>query len=158
MHSRGVAHRDFKPENILIGEGNHMKISDFGCAANLGPEAPPHATAKGFVGTSEYVPPELISHGVSGRAGDVWALGCVLYQMLCGTPPFRGGSDHLTFVRITAGVVEYPDHMPTAARDLIQAILVPDPVTRPSFTQIKEHEFFSDINWNTLNDAPLPVL
>ncbi|HEX5962405.1 MAG TPA: protein kinase [Gemmatimonadales bacterium] len=90
-HRRGIVHRDVKPENILI-EDEHAVIADFGIARALDMAAAERLTATGFaVGTPAYMSPEEASGSshVDGRA-DVYALGCVLYEMLAGGPPFVG--------------------------------------------------------------------
>jgi 3-phosphoinositide dependent protein kinase-1 len=56
-------------------------------------------------GTADYVAPEVLRSTDVGYAADLWALGCLIYQMLVGTPPFRDRSEYLTFERITAGCV-----------------------------------------------------
>ena len=90
-HRRGIVHRDVKPENILI-EDEHAVIADFGVARALDRAASEALTGTGFaVGTPAYMSPEEAtgSGEVDGRA-DVYALGCVLYEMLAGGPPFAG--------------------------------------------------------------------
>jgi 3-phosphoinositide dependent protein kinase-1 len=116
MHSRGIAHRDIKPENILLDANYHLKLVDFGTAklpddpllANetdpLGPTTKGHT----FVGTAEYVSPEVLLDKESGPASDLWALGCMVYEFLTGRAPFKGKTDFLTFALITKGEVAYP--------------------------------------------------
>jgi serine/threonine-protein kinase len=90
-HRRGIVHRDVKPENILI-EDEHAVIADFGVARALDMAGAEELTQTGFaVGTPAYMSPEEASGSgeVDGRA-DVYALGCVLYEMLAGGPPFAG--------------------------------------------------------------------
>ncbi|KAK2928709.1 Protein kinase domain [Fusarium oxysporum f. sp. vasinfectum] len=116
MHSRGVIHRDLKPENVLLDDQMHVKITDFGTAKLLKDprEDPSAASASGapdpgkdddsraasFVGTAEYVSPELLTHKNACKASDLWAFGCIVYQLLAGRPPFKGGSEYLTFQKI----------------------------------------------------------
>ena len=89
LHLHGVVHRDLKPENIMVRPDHRIFLIDFGTAKNLrddthnGPE---------FVGTPEYMSPEAINSETAGPEADLWALGCVLYQMLCGQNAFVGGS------------------------------------------------------------------
>jgi eukaryotic-like serine/threonine-protein kinase len=90
-HRRGIVHRDVKPENILI-EDDHAVIADFGVARALDAAAHERLTATGFaVGTPAYMSPEEASGSqtIDGRA-DIYALGCVLYEMLAGALPFVG--------------------------------------------------------------------
>jgi TolB-like protein/tRNA A-37 threonylcarbamoyl transferase component Bud32/Tfp pilus assembly protein PilF len=89
-HDRGVIHRDIKPSNILF-EAGHAVIADFGVARAVGAAGQEGMTATGLaVGTPAYMSPEQASGGeVDGRA-DVYALGCVVWEMLTGEPPFQG--------------------------------------------------------------------
>ena len=90
LHEKGVIHRDLKPENILLNERMHILITDFGSAKLLessssgsegSPGEPPPPKRKSFVGTAQYVSPEILTGGESTRASDLWAIGCVLYQV-----------------------------------------------------------------------------
>jgi tetratricopeptide (TPR) repeat protein/TolB-like protein len=90
-HERGLIHRDIKPENILL-EGGHALVADFGIARAVGSAATTRLTATGLaIGTPAYMSPEqaLGDAAVDARS-DVYALGCVLYEMLAGEPPYTG--------------------------------------------------------------------
>jgi len=92
-HTREIVHRDIKPENILLS-GDHALVADFGIARAMSAASGLSLTETGLaVGTPAYMSPEQASADtrVDGRA-DVYALGCVLYEMLAGEPPFRGAS------------------------------------------------------------------
>ncbi|KAF7558369.1 hypothetical protein G7046_g5777 [Stylonectria norvegica] len=162
MHSRGVIHRDLKPENVLLDDQMHVKITDFGTAKLLpDPRAPkpPESGDRGapdpgrreteddnraasFVGTAEYVSPELLTHKNACKASDLWAFGCIVYQLLAGRPPFKGGSEYLTFQKIVNLEYEFPQGFPPAARDLVERCLVLDPARRLTIEHIKNHGFF----------------
>lgn len=160
MHSRGVIHRDLKPENVLLDDSLHVKITDFGTAKLLkDPRAAKNPEtgvpemsgrevddddnrAASFVGTAEYVSPELLTHNNACKASDLWAFGCIIYQLLAGRPPFKAGSEYMTFQKIVNLEYEFPQGFPPAARDLVERLLVLDPARRLTIEHIKNHEFF----------------
>lgn len=163
MHSRGVIHRDLKPENVLLDDQMHVKITDFGTAKLLGDPRESTAAnsidrggavsrsqrgieedsrAASFVGTAEYVSPELLTHKSAGKASDLWAFGCIIYQLFAGRPPFKAGSEYLTFQKIVNLEYDFPAGFPPPARDLIERCLVLDPARRLTIEHIKNHEFF----------------
>ncbi|KAH6656437.1 hypothetical protein BKA67DRAFT_590488 [Truncatella angustata] len=161
MHSRGVIHRDLKPENVLLDDQLHIKVTDFGTARLLtdprlpaSQEAPrlddPNGKSKekddsradSFVGTAEYVSPELLKDRNACKASDLWAFGCMIYQMLAGRPPFKGNTEWLTFEKIISLDYDFPAGFPPAARDLVERLLVRDPSRRLTIEHIKNHQFF----------------
>lgn len=156
MHSRGVIHRDLKPENVLLDNQMHVKITDFGTAKLLKDPRDPQSTisnnatgaeqeedrAASFVGTAEYVSPELLTHKTASKASDIWAFGCIIFQLLVGRPPFKAGSEYLTFQKIVNLEYEFPAGFPPAASDLVERCLVLDPTRRLTIEHIKNHEFF----------------
>ena len=90
-HARGLVHRDVKPANILVGPDDRAYLSDFGVAKDLGTNG---STRTGsFVGTIEYCAPEQIEGKAVDARADVYALACVLYECLAGTPPFHRPSE-----------------------------------------------------------------
>ncbi|KAK3344451.1 kinase-like domain-containing protein [Lasiosphaeria hispida] len=155
MHSRGVIHRDLKPENVLLDDQMHVKITDFGTAKLLPDPRDPRQTLyvgqnstqdekrnASFVGTAEYVSPELLTDKSAGKPSDLWAFGCIIFQLLVGRPPFKGATEYLTFQKIVNLEYEFPVGFPPAARDLVERCLVLDPSRRLTVEHIKNHEFF----------------
>lgn len=160
MHSRGVIHRDLKPENLLLDENKHIKVTDFGTAKLLPErkdasgrvEFEPDATtsenrANSFVGTAEYVSPELLTDKNACKASDLWAFGCIVYQLLAGRPPFKAANDYQTFQKIVNLDYEFPRGFPEHARDLVERLLVLEPQRRLSLEHAKNHPFFAGIQW-----------
>ena len=173
MHSRGIIHRDLKPENVLLTDTMHIKITDFGTAKILEEPSAPNShdalttgiplfgqqetqragnsggeeRAVSFVGTAEYVSPELLKDKHAGKASDLWAFGCILYQLLCGRPPFKAPNEYLTFQKIVGLQYEFPVDFPPIARDLIERLLVLDPARRLPIEHIKNHQFFDGVAW-----------
>jgi LuxR family transcriptional regulator, maltose regulon positive regulatory protein len=122
-HRRGIVHRDVKPENILIEDG-HAVISDFGVARALDAAAASGITATGFaVGTPAYMSPEEASGSpnLDGRA-DVYALGCVLYEMLAGDAPFVGTPKAVIAQRLHSTPVSVNQRTAGVPRDVSQAL------------------------------------
>jgi len=91
LHHLGIVHRDLKPENILLDSSMHILVTDFGSAKILSNqeilEETPAARRHSFVGTAQYVSPEILTNCGSSAASDLWAIGCILYQMITGMPP-----------------------------------------------------------------------
>lgn len=93
-HSKNIAHRDLKLENILIDDDNNVKVIDFGFSICVKPDQ----TLNIFCGTPSYMAPEIVSkRNYKGFATDVWALGILLFALLCGHFPFRGNSKNILF-------------------------------------------------------------
>jgi formylglycine-generating enzyme required for sulfatase activity/dienelactone hydrolase len=97
-HERGLVHRDVKPGNVLLSQGQPM-VADFGLATSGGAEDA-NLTQPGVVmGTPFYMAPEQVEGGAVDARSDVYALGCVLFEMLAGSPPFTGDSTAATLGR-----------------------------------------------------------
>lgn len=160
MHRKDVIHRDLKPENVLLDNQMHVKITDFGTAKLLNPPKEPSNglplgpdgdddtnRANSFVGTAEYVSPELLTDKSACKASDLWAFGCIIYQLLAGRPPFKASNEYQTFQKIVALNYEFPKGFPPVAQDLVERLLVLDPAQRLPVEHIKNHEFFDGISW-----------
>ncbi len=101
LFAAGVIHRDLKPENVLVSESFHLKLCDFGTAKLVGGATPatggegPSSGGFSFVGSADFVSPELLADEPSAAtaASDLWALGCIIYQILAGSPPFKNTED-----------------------------------------------------------------
>lgn len=94
-HTRGLVHGDVKPENILIGSDHTVKVADFGVARAYGAGAEP-ARDGPVVASPHYVAPEIVRGEDVGPPADVYALGVMLYELLCGQPPFQGDTPQET--------------------------------------------------------------
>jgi len=135
-HAHALVHRDVKPGNILVEEStDHAYLTDFGVAKQT--------TARGltstghFLGTVEYAAPEQIEGGPVGARTDVYALGCVLYESLTGSPPFAHGTEHAV---LHAHLVDPPPSVSRVRPDLPQAF---DSVVATAMAKAAEDRFAS---------------
>ncbi|KEG11751.1 serine/threonine protein kinase [Trypanosoma grayi] len=135
-----VVHRDLKPENILLGPGMQVKLIDFGLS-NIMKDGEFLATS---CGSPNYAAPEVISGKMYfGPEVDVWSCGVILYALLCGCLPFDEESVPLLFSKIKKGRYSIPSHVPPGARELIEQILVVDPLVRLTIPQIRDNAWFN---------------
>ncbi|XP_076170766.1 phosphoinositide-dependent kinase 1 isoform X2 [Ptiloglossa arizonensis] len=186
LHGLGIIHRDLKPENILLDEKMHVLITDFGSAKILkDPETVLTHTATddpqlqqqqqqqyrrerrgSFVGTAQYVSPELLTDKTASRASDLWALGCIVYQMVAGLPPFRSRSEYMIFQKILKLEYEIPDGFCELARSLVRNLLVLEPTERlgaqdehgAGYPSIRAHPFFEGVDFETLHEQTPPPI
>lgn len=180
LHGLGIIHRDLKPENIVLDEKMHVLITDFGTAKILkDPETTDSVTDDvqqqqqyrrerrgSFVGTAQYVSPELLTDKVASRASDLWALGCIIYQMVAGLPPFRSRSEYMIFQKILNLEYEIPDGFCELARSLVSQLLVLEPTGRlgaldehgAGYPSIRAHPFFAGVDFETLHEQTPPPI
>jgi serine/threonine protein kinase len=92
IHTHGVVHRDLKPENIMVGPDDRIHLIDFGIAANAGSKRLTFAHFSPGMGTPDYISPEQVRGKRGDARSDIFAMGCMLYEMLTGSVPFRGES------------------------------------------------------------------
>jgi eukaryotic-like serine/threonine-protein kinase len=123
-HARGVVHRDYKPENVLIDGAGASKLTDFGIAARAGDRAM-------AAGTLAYAPPEQFGGGPASPSGDVYAATATFYECLTGHPPFSGDSaERLLYQHLAEPVPLEP--VPEPLRPLVVTGLAKDPADRPA--------------------------
>ncbi|CAN6380565.1 unnamed protein product [Urochloa humidicola] len=117
-----------------------------------------------FVGTHEYLAPEIVSGEGHGSSVDWWTLGVFIFELLYGVTPFKGYDNEMTLANIVARALEFPKDPPvsSAAKDLITALLAKDPARRLGATvgaaAIKRHPFFGGVNWALLRCATPPYV
>jgi len=97
-HKNGIVHRDLKPENVIIGKNGDIKIADFGLA--YGSEFPRVTEPGMYVGTPEYIAPEILMGKEYSEMSDIYAIGIILYEMVKGENPFRGKTPYESINKI----------------------------------------------------------
>ena len=152
-HRAGLVHRDVKPANVLLSNDGQLKVADFGIAKAAHGEDPelPDLTQVGhMVGTAKYLAPEQVSGGRIDPRTDVYALGAVLYEMLCGRAPFVGDNDLATATARLHAMPERPRSVlrtiPSRLDEIVMKALATDPDHRyPEATDL----------WAALQAAPI---
>lgn len=138
MHENDVIHRDIKPENLLISKDDVVKICDFGWSAQ---NSEKRVT---FCGTLDYMSPEMLNSESHSPKMDVWALGVLLYEMLHGTPPFRGKNPKEQYRLIASGSFNMGSHVSRPAAQLIRSILQLRADLRPSIIDILKTQWIQE--------------
>lgn len=175
IHNCRIVHRDLKPENILLGHDWHVIVSDFGSAKMVGNEEQEQLesqeaaelrnqgkTRGSFVGTAQYISPEVLQSQLAGYEADFWAVGAILYQMLTGQVPFRANNEYHIMRRVMNLQYELPEDLPENAKDLISKFLVIEPekrlgsISMGGQDKIKAHPYFSDTDWTKVTSQKPP--
>lgn len=162
LHNAGIIYRELKPENILVTNDGHVKLTDYGLSKILVESR----GVKTFIGTFEYMAPETIG-GEFGQKADIWALGVLMYELYFGTNPFEplstlGDSQRphnpnlnsdkcfqMNYEKfdVEESLNEHIGHISQNFRDLLKGLLEKDPERRLNLQQIKNHPFFKNVDW-----------
>ena len=158
---------------FFINEQGHLKLGDFGCAG-VSEQAREELKIKShkhkdnikedgklntFVGTKEYVPPEILKGEGSCQSADIWSLGVIIYKLYTGaTPFFSPDSEYFTFQNIMECKYHIPDNVPKEGKDLIEKLLMFNSKERLTSSQIKNHSFFENFKFEGIFDSDSPLL
>jgi protein-serine/threonine kinase len=183
LHMKGFIYRDLKPENILLHESGHLMLTDFDLSKQAPSSATPQVIKKmfsqpeiystpelitnSFVGTAEYIAPEVIQGYGQSSSVDWWTFGILMYEMLYGHTPYRGKNQDDTFNHILDGELRFPDHphypVSSACKSLIKKLLHSDPKKRlgalHGSNDIKKHKFFDGkMNFALIRNLTAPIV
>uniref|UniRef100_A0A3Q2VFH2 polo kinase n=1 Tax=Haplochromis burtoni TaxID=8153 RepID=A0A3Q2VFH2_HAPBU len=140
LHEQEILHRDLKLGNFFVNETMELKVGDFGLAAKLEPAGNRRKT---ICGTPNYLSPEVLNKQGHGCESDIWALGCVMYTMLLGRPPFETTNLKETYRCIREARYSLPSSLSPQAKQLIASLLAKMPEDRPNLDHILRHDFFT---------------
>jgi protein-serine/threonine kinase len=186
LHMMGFIYRDLKPENILLHHSGHIRLTDFDLSKQCAVQPQPPKLAKGglfssrktmkmdtkqiqqfnsFVGTEEYIAPEVINGTGHTSSVDWWTFGILIFEMLFGTTPFKGNSQKETFDHIIHKKIEFPTKggitVNKNCKDLIKKLLHIDQKKRLGHkngaADIKAHPFFKGVNWALIRNETPPI-
>jgi len=160
LHKEGIVYRDCKPENILLDSKGHVRISDLGLAV----EIPEGEAVRGRVGTVGYMAPEIIDNEKYTFSPDWFSLGCLVYEMIEGRPPFRQRKEKVKREEVDRRVKEvtedYGDRFSSASRSLCEGLLQKSPSNRLGCSrgrhgvmEVKIHPWFNSINWRRMESG-----
>ncbi|KAJ4472312.1 AGC/RSK protein kinase [Lentinula aciculospora] len=185
LHLMGFIYRDLKPENILLHQSGHIMLSDFDLAKQFGDSgtapAMVHSEQNGvplintmactsnfrtnsFVGTEEYIAPEVIAAQGHTAAVDWWTLGILIYETIYATTPFKGEVRTDTFANIRMLPVHFRDapKVSSAGKDCVTRLLDKNESTRlgsrSGASEVKQHKWFAKVNWGLLRNMKPPIV
>lgn len=141
LHSNRILHRDMKPQNILLGKGGVVKLCDFGFARAMSINTLVLTSIKG---TPLYMSPELVEEKPYDHTADLWALGCILYELNTGQPPYYTNSIFQLVNLIIKDPVRWPKTMSPVFKDFLQGLLTKDARHRLSWPELLQHPFVID--------------
>jgi len=153
LHSHNIIYRDLKPENILLDQSGHIKITDFGLSKEgiTGPGS--EGGTSTFCGTPEYIAPEVLNNTGHGKAVDWWSFGTLIYEMLCGMPPFFDSNQQRMYHLILNAPLRCPSYISDEAVSLLSGLLQRNIANRlgsgpTDAEEIKQHPFFKHLNFD----------
>ncbi|KAM6907896.1 rhodopsin kinase GRK1b [Xenentodon cancila] len=162
LHQHRIVYRDLKPENVLLDDAGHVRLSDLGLAVELSPEQDKTA---GYAGTPGFMAPELLQKKEYDYTVDYFTLGVTLYEMIAAKGPFRVRGEKVdndeVARRILNDPVSYSPSFSKESKDLCEGLMEKDPEKRLGFknnecAELKNQPFFKEINWGRLEAGLLP--
>jgi len=178
LHLLGFIYRDLKPENILLHQSGHIMLSDFDLSIQVPTSKTPSLQGlnvdtnissdsfrtNSFVGTEEYISPDVIRGNGHNVSVDWWTLGILLYEMLYGITPFKGKDINETFANILKKDVSFSNNVSVSrvCKDLIKKLLIKDEHKRlgskKGAADLKSHPWFKKVAWSFLRNQQPPLI
>ncbi|XP_018392373.1 PREDICTED: serine/threonine-protein kinase polo [Cyphomyrmex costatus] len=140
LHQHRIIHRDLKLGNLFLNDDLQVKIGDFGLATRLEHDG---ERKKTVCGTPNYIAPEVLTKIGHSYEADIWSIGCIMYTLLVGKPPFETSSLKETYSRIKQVQYKTPQHIGKPAMNMVANMLQLNPSKRPSVVKLMKDTFFT---------------
>lgn len=140
LHENNIIHRDLKLGNLFLNDELQVKIGDFGLAAKIEFVG---ERKKTLCGTPNYIAPEILTKKGHSFEVDVWSIGCIMYTLLIGKPPFETSSLKETYAKIKKCDYQLVVNISDQAKHMIALMLQSEPRSRPKVAQLARHDFLS---------------
>lgn len=140
LHDNQIIHRDLKLGNLFLNDQLHVKIGDFGLATKIDYDG---ERKKTLCGTPNYIAPEILNKKGHSYEVDIWSIGCVMYTLLVGQPPFETKSLKDTYSKIRKCDYRLPTNLRKSAAEMIIAMLQSNPEKRPKIGHLLNFEFLT---------------
>lgn len=151
LHSQKIIHRDMKPQNVLVGANDTIKLCDFGFARVMSNQTTVLTSIKG---TPLYMAPELVQEKPYDCSVDLWSLGVICYELFVGQPPFYTNSLITLIHKIVENPVVYPENMSPEFKSFLQGLLQKDPKNRLGWPDLLHHPFVASLPPNLASPQP----
>ena len=157
LHERDIVYRDLKPDNVVLDELGHGMLTDFGLSKD---GVRRHLGTRTHCGSVAYIAPEILLGQKYGHTVDIYNLGVLVYNMLCGLPPFFHHEKETLQRNIVNATLELPCMLNAATQSFIRGTMAKEPRQRLGaiFTgELKQHEYFRDMNFELLKQRKVPL-
>uniref|UniRef100_A0A7S2B168 Protein kinase domain-containing protein n=1 Tax=Florenciella parvula TaxID=236787 RepID=A0A7S2B168_9STRA len=152
LHSHNIIYRDLKPENILLDMDGHLRLTDFGLSKDGIESADGEQGTKTFCGTPEYLAPEILENKGHGKAVDWWSFGTLLYELMCGLPPFYDTNMQRMYHKIASSPLRFPSYLSANSKTILQGLLQRNVRNRlgsqNDMEDVKAQAFFQPLDWD----------
>lgn len=150
LHNLNIIYRDMKPENVLVCQDGHIKLTDFGLSKEIKDD---YYNSNSFCGSHAYLAPEMLENKPHGKSIDWYGVGTILYEFLVSVPPYFSSDQDKLYENIKKAPLIMPKNMfSQECESLLKQLLKRNPLERLGASsgaqEIRAHEWFRDVDWD----------